>query len=185
VLVGKGTKQPCDGCSEAITAEQVEYELDLADARTLRFHDKCLAAWHAARAERMANRQLTTPILARVRVLIVDDHEDTRDLLQQAFAFLGAYVTTAVTAEEAVQSFKTADIVVTDFALKGNDGAWLLAQINASPRPIPVVLLSGFVEVQTAGIAEAPFALKLLKPIDPMDLAQKIRAILDVSPPQP
>jgi len=124
-------------------------------------------------------------VLAGIQIVVVDDHEDSRDLLQQAFAFLGAYVTTAATAEEAVQSVKTADIVVTDFALKGNDGAWLLGQINASPRPIPVILLSGFVEVQSAAIAEAPFALKLLKPVDPIDLAQKIRAMLDAPARQP
>lgn len=116
-----------------------------------------------------------TALLTGVRILVVDDHEDSRDLLQQAFAFLGADVTTAVSAEEALRSVTTADVVVTDFSLKGKDGAWLLAQINTSPRPIPVVLLSGFVETP----ADAPFALKLLKPVDPMDLAQKIIALLD------
>jgi hypothetical protein len=51
--VGKGTSRPCDACDASITAEQVEYELDLPDGRTLRFHSKCLAAWHEFRAERM------------------------------------------------------------------------------------------------------------------------------------
>jgi hypothetical protein len=53
-FVGKGTGRPCDGCDESITLEQIEYELDVTESRTLRFHDQCLAAWHAARAERMA-----------------------------------------------------------------------------------------------------------------------------------
>jgi len=53
-FVGKGTNRPCDGCDEVITADAIEYELDLADARTLRFHKTCLAAWHEARAERMS-----------------------------------------------------------------------------------------------------------------------------------
>jgi hypothetical protein len=53
-FVGKGTSRPCDGCDEVITPEEIEYELDIAGGRTLRFHVKCLEVWHAARAERMS-----------------------------------------------------------------------------------------------------------------------------------
>jgi hypothetical protein len=53
--VGKGTSRACDACDEAIRPDQIEYELDIQDGRTLRFHDKCLDAWHTARAERMSS----------------------------------------------------------------------------------------------------------------------------------
>lgn len=169
---GKGTGLPCEGCDRIITPDQIEYELDLPDSRKLRLHADCVGVWHGVWSERQAQ------LLAGLRILVVDDHEDSRELLQQAFAFLGADVTISATAEDAMRSVANADVVVTDFALKGKDGAWLLAQINASARPIPVVLFSGFVDTQTAGIAEAPFALKLLKPIDPMDLAREIRGLV-------
>ena len=52
--VGMGTNHACDACDEVITAERIEYELDIADRSTLRFHDTCLATWQTARAERMA-----------------------------------------------------------------------------------------------------------------------------------
>jgi hypothetical protein len=52
-FVGMGTKQLCDGCDELISPDDVEYEVDIAE-RTLRFHAKCLSAWHEARAERMS-----------------------------------------------------------------------------------------------------------------------------------
>ena len=52
-FVGKGTDRPCDGCDIVITPKDIEYELDVTETRTLRFHDKCLAAWHEARAPRM------------------------------------------------------------------------------------------------------------------------------------
>jgi CheY-like chemotaxis protein len=170
---GKGTGRVCDGCEKVITSEQVEYELDLANGRALRLHADCLAIWHTTRPEQAAE---SAQLLAGLRIIVVDDHADSRDLLQLAFTFLGADVTTAATAEEAMRSIATADVVVTDFSLKGKDGSWLLAQVNASVRPIPVVLLSGFVETQA--MTDAPFALKLLKPVEPMDLAKKIRAIL-------
>jgi hypothetical protein len=49
--VGNGNGRPCDACGEPITAAEREYEIDLPGGRTLRFHGKCLTAWHDARAE--------------------------------------------------------------------------------------------------------------------------------------
>ena len=48
-FAGKGTGQLCDPCEQAITADHLEYELDLG-GRTLRFHKKCLDMWRQARA---------------------------------------------------------------------------------------------------------------------------------------
>jgi hypothetical protein len=48
-FAGKGTGQLCDVCEQAITAEHLEYELDVG-VRTLRFHEKCLDMWRQARA---------------------------------------------------------------------------------------------------------------------------------------
>jgi hypothetical protein len=47
-FAGKGTGQLCDVCAQAITAEELEYELDTG-ARTLHFHEKCLDMWRQAR----------------------------------------------------------------------------------------------------------------------------------------
>jgi hypothetical protein len=53
-FVGEGTSRPCDGCDKLIMADEIEYELDVTESRTLRFHAKCLDAWHTARAEPMS-----------------------------------------------------------------------------------------------------------------------------------
>ena len=45
---GKGTGQLCDVCEQSITADQLEYELDV-DGRTLRFHERCVDMWRQAR----------------------------------------------------------------------------------------------------------------------------------------
>jgi len=47
-FAGKGTGQRCDVCEQPITAEQLEYELDIA-GRTLRFHERCVDMWRQAR----------------------------------------------------------------------------------------------------------------------------------------
>jgi hypothetical protein len=48
-FAGKGTGKLCDACEQAITAEQLEFEVDVTDGRTLRFHEKCLDMWRQAR----------------------------------------------------------------------------------------------------------------------------------------
>jgi hypothetical protein len=45
---GKGTNRTCDGCGETITQDDVEHEVDVADNRTLRFHQECYNVWRAA-----------------------------------------------------------------------------------------------------------------------------------------
>ena len=47
-FAGKGTGQFCDLCEQAITAEDLEYELDTG-GRTLRLHEECLDVWRQAR----------------------------------------------------------------------------------------------------------------------------------------
>ena len=45
---GKGSGQRCDVCEQPITADQLEYETDIA-GRTLRFHETCVDMWRQAR----------------------------------------------------------------------------------------------------------------------------------------
>jgi hypothetical protein len=46
VWAGKGTGQSCSGCGRPITADQVEYEMDLPGARVaMRLHQSCLEVW--------------------------------------------------------------------------------------------------------------------------------------------
>jgi CheY-like chemotaxis protein len=93
--------------------------------------------------------------------------------------FYGAIVTTASTASDALAVAPDADIIITDFALPpGEDGVWLLEQVNGQARPIPVILVSGFHEHQVARLAAAPFARKLLKPIEPEKLCEEIAEVL-------
>jgi CheY-like chemotaxis protein len=87
--------------------------------------------------------------LTGIRVVVVEDHGDSREILEQMLGFYGAVVTTVSTASDALTIAPDADIIVTDFALPpGEDGVWLLEQVNGQPRPIPVVLVSGFEEHQ-------------------------------------
>jgi two-component system cell cycle sensor histidine kinase/response regulator CckA len=116
--------------------------------------------------------------LAGIRVILSEDHDDTRDVLEQVFRHLGATVTAVALAREALGMVAAADIIVTDLAMPGADGVWLLEQVNRQPRRIPVIVVSGFTESQVPRLAEAPFARKLLKPVDPWDLAAVVVEVL-------
>jgi CheY-like chemotaxis protein len=112
--------------------------------------------------------------LTGIRIVIAEDHDDTRDIFEQVLGHLGATVTAVALAREALGMVAAADIIVTDLSMPGQDGVWLLEQVNQHPRPIPVISVSGFAEGQVPRLAEAPFARKLLKPVDPWQLADVI-----------
>jgi CheY-like chemotaxis protein len=116
--------------------------------------------------------------LRGIRVVIAEDHDDTRDILTQVLEHLGATVTAVTLAREALGMLAAADIIITDFSMPEQDGVWLLEQVNEHPRPIPVIVVSGFAEGQVRRLAEAPFARKLLKPVDPWDLGDIIGDVL-------
>jgi CheY-like chemotaxis protein len=113
-----------------------------------------------------------------LQVVLVEDHGDTLDILQQVLRHLGATVTAVLTAREALARVADADIVVTDYKLPEEDGVWLLEQVNQQPYPVPVLLISGFAQEQVPRLADAPFARKLLKPIDPWKLGGIIGEVL-------
>jgi CheY-like chemotaxis protein len=116
-------------------------------------------------------------LLAGIRILYVEDDDDTREVWEHALSHLGATVTSASSAREALHMVPEADVVVTDFLLPSEDGVWLLEQVNQQLRPVPVIAVSGFAEVHIARLAQAPFARILLKPVDSLEVAH---IILDV-----
>ena len=116
--------------------------------------------------------------LAGVRVLVVDDDDDTRLILNEVLGHLGADVATAASAQDALALAQGVDIIVTDIAMPSVDGVWLLERVNELPRPVPVIAMSGYAERQVPRYARAPFARKLLKPVDKSELSDLIREVL-------
>lgn len=112
-----------------------------------------------------------------IRVVVVEDHSDTREMLEESLRYAGGVVSAVATAREALRLVSLADIIVTDFLLRGaeEDGAWLLEQVNRQPRPVPVIALSGMSETQNQRLRQTPFTRKLLKPVAPEDLCREIR----------
>jgi CheY-like chemotaxis protein len=120
-------------------------------------------------------QEATNP-LHGVRVLLVEDHDDTRQALGESLAASGALVLTAPTALEALPQVVMCDVVVTDLAMPGRDGRWLLEQIETSARPVPVIVVTGYSD--DYDLSGVPFARALTKPVDPETLAPAILQVL-------
>jgi two-component system CheB/CheR fusion protein len=81
------------------------------------------------------------------RVLLVEDHADTRQMYAE---FLGIEfdVVTAADGEDALRIMRrrAPDVLVTDLSLPGMDGFELIAQVrrDADLKWIPIICLSGY-----------------------------------------
>jgi signal transduction histidine kinase/ActR/RegA family two-component response regulator len=127
--------------------------------------------------------------LIGVRVLVVDDEADARDLLLEVLSRHGASVSLASSAAEAFECLQRdrPNVLVADVGMPGEDGYSLLARIRALPvdagGKTPALALTAFArtEDRTRALA-AGFDLHLPKPADPSELAVAVSTLAARSP---
>ena len=129
-----------------------------------------------------AVRPLPT-VLTGLRVLVVDDDADTRDLFAAVLATGGATVSKADSASEALERLvaEPVDVVLSDIAMPGGDGYWLVREIRALPdarvNSVPVVAVTAFGrEHSRSRVLAAGFADHMQKPTDPDRLCRVVAA---------
>lgn len=85
---------------------------------------------------------------ASTRLLLVDDHPGGLAARTSVLGELGFVITTAVSAESALEKFKAEPfpLVVTDYKLPGMTGVDLIAAIRLMHLDTRIVLISGFVD---------------------------------------
>jgi CheY-like chemotaxis protein len=119
-----------------------------------------------------------------LRVLVVDDEPDARQVLVMVLERAGAVVTTADTVRAALQALPDArpDVILSDLGMPDEDGFDLVRQLRADghgARALPAVALSAFVQKDDAELAlRAGFQLHLGKPIDAHDLTSAIAKLV-------
>ena len=124
-------------------------------------------------------------LLHGVDVLVVDDDEDARLLLQMTLSDYGAAVTTAASAGEALAALDRAvpDIVLSDIGMPYEDGYDLLQRLRArSPErggTIPAVAVTAYASAtDRASTQAAGYQAHVAKPFEPGDVARLVRRLV-------
>ncbi|HKC07149.1 MAG TPA: response regulator [Methylomirabilota bacterium] len=117
--------------------------------------------------------------LVGVHVLVVEDTDDSREVLRLALEYCGALVTTAESAERAKRILETLrpHVLVTDIAMP-DDGLELIREVKAVARAkglhIPTIAVTAYRGRREELLAEG-FAELLEKPLDPIALCGVVR----------
>lgn len=117
------------------------------------------------------------PTLATVRVVVVEDNADTRELIGMTLRSAGAEVTSVASVVDALAAIeRTApDVLVSDIGLPGEDGYTLIQRLRrharAALRSLPAIALTAYAggEDRTLALASG-FDEHLAKPVDPARL---------------
>lgn len=126
------------------------------------------------------------------RILIVEDDRSFGAMLQKWFerhGFSATLCSGMVAAQEALSRTEPYEVVLSDLRLPDGDGIMLLNWLKERRLPVPVIIMTGYGEIQTAVSAIKLGAFDFLeKPINPAILTKKIEAAFEarqeaVSPP--
>ncbi|MEN3330759.1 MAG: hypothetical protein V7641_124 [Blastocatellia bacterium] len=124
------------------------------------------------------------PDLKGIKVLVVDDEPDTRDMLRTMIGQFGAQVKACASSQDALQVFHEwpPDVIVSDIEMPGEDGYQLMRQIRAlgleRGGKTPAVALTAYArtEDRTRAFA-AGYQMHIAKPADPIELAAAIASL--------
>lgn len=129
--------------------------------------------------------QAASQTLMGLRVLLVEDEPDARELLSMTLRISGASVQAVESAREALRnltSFKP-DILLSDIGLPVESGYDLIRQVRALPtnlKEIPAVALTAFAtEKDRQSALNAGFQVHLAKPVEPQALIEVIAELVN------
>ena len=123
--------------------------------------------------------------LTGVRVLVVDDEPDARDLINRILSDCHAQVRTAASAGEALEALQQdiPDVLVSDLGMPDVDGFELLARVQQlGPEKggkVPAIALTAFARSEDRLRAlEAGFRAHISKPVEPSELIATVASVV-------
>jgi len=128
-------------------------------------------------------------LLDGIKILVVEDDQDSREVLQLFLEQNGAIVKSAASANKAMSLLRENDselpnIIVSDLAMPDIDGYSLIKQIRSLPKEkgskIPALALSAFASSENKQKAiSAGFQKYHTKPFEPDGIIEDIRQLVD------
>jgi PAS domain S-box-containing protein len=127
-----------------------------------------------------------TTTLRGMKVLVVDDLVEVRELLKSVLASAGAEVVSAASSREALELFQRSppDILLSDIAMPEEDGYALIRKVRALPRNqgggVRAAALTAYARPQDASAAlEAGYDRHIAKPVEPFELLGILAELAD------
>ena len=124
-------------------------------------------------------------IFQGLKILVVDDEADSRDLLSAVLTRCGSEVRCTASAAEAIRAFDewSPDLLVSDIGMPNEDGYSLIKRVrrlkSSRAKKIPAVALTAYAsEEDRQQSLLAGFQMHLVKPIDPEGFVTSIAAAL-------
>ncbi|HEV7499931.1 MAG TPA: response regulator, partial [Vicinamibacteria bacterium] len=124
------------------------------------------------------------PSLAGVRVLVVDDEKDTRDVVSAVLSQQGADVAAASSVDEALGHLSSSipDVLLADIGMPDEDGYSLMRRIRALPAgrggTVPAAALTAYARAEDRMQALlAGFQIHVPKPVQPGELIRVVGAL--------
>jgi len=156
----------------------VELPVSIA-AEPTRFGDETRVHPHAGGIARGA-----IPSLSGLRVLVVDDEVDAREMLSTILGQAGAEVAMASSASQAIDLIDRwkPDVLISDIGMPGEDGYELIRKVRARSADrggqIPAVALTAFARTQDRlRVLLSGFQMHVPKPIEPIELVTVVASI--------
>jgi signal transduction histidine kinase/ActR/RegA family two-component response regulator len=125
------------------------------------------------------------PALANLKVLVVDDEKDTRELIAFVLEQCHAVVTMAGDAHEALKLLESAsfDAMISDVGMPDLDGLTMMRRLRALPGEraarVPALALTAYARAEDRAEAlRAGFNMHLAKPVDPSELVLAVAAVV-------
>ncbi len=118
--------------------------------------------------------------MAGVKVLVVEDIDDSRALIARLLADAGAHVRGEATGAAAMRLIKSArpDVLVSDIGMAGMDGYELIRSLRSAgytAAMLPAIALTAFVRSEEISVAMAAgFQRHLGKPVNPQLLIETV-----------
>jgi hypothetical protein len=124
------------------------------------------------------------PSLAGLRILIVDDEPDAREVISEVLRDAGAEVAAAPSARlglDLIDQWKP-DVLISDIGMPVEDGYDLIRKVRARPPEdrgqIPAIALTAFARTQDRLKAlSAGYQMHLGKPIEPIELVTIVASV--------
>ncbi len=115
--------------------------------------------------------------MSPLRVLLVEDDDDNRELMAEVLASSGCEVLSAATGQDGLRTLSesSVDVVVTDVGMPGMGGLEMAKAAKAIAPTVPVVVVTGWADREDIANARGKHVdAVLLKPVEPDALSQTI-----------